>query len=262
MPDEHMAELQESLEAAETALSERQRSAEELAEKMTTMKKEQTAMMLRLGLARRKQLKNHLPFLSSEHHDPSMCAHLEYSLAHIANWFFGDSLSACQAEARRLNEFEAFDVTMEAHGFIAGKSTNCAELRGLGMAPVTAKVSNVGMQTFITRMSEKASVMVNNLLLEKGEKSKALQHGDKITIGRCYVFRAYIDSTEYIPDNEQMHTPRERRTMYHTPDEMKQTVKKLIGEEQYKDTFLQHHAKQFLNTLRNLWIMTLKMRLF
>ncbi|CAD7961620.1 unnamed protein product [Amoebophrya sp. A25] len=299
---EDLSCLHESLEAAEEALQQKTKSVEELKLQTDRLKKRQVAMMLRLGVAKDRanrlaQRNNRLPFVSSEHADASRCGALEYSLAHLDCWYFGDSRAACEAEARKQDELATFDAAHEHLSFVSEKCTNCVELRGFGMAPLTARLSKkhvphpskspaaarpssssaipeerslatvgnadlhvkpeepVGSKELrIMRLHEKACVMVNNVSLRVNEESAPLRHGDKIVLGKSFVFRVYIDNAEIVGDEEMTHTPRNRRTMYQTPDEMKTVLAQLLGPEDFADTFMQHQAKQFLSALRNVSI--------
>ncbi|CAD7961618.1 unnamed protein product [Amoebophrya sp. A25] len=228
------------------------------------------------------------PLLRSEHADPSRCGVLQYSLARMRSFYFGDSLEACQTEAKRRDEFEVVAGNKDAQQGPPGSAeglSNCAELRGLGMAPTTVRVARCVDQgesrsaveltsscctmdlacgdrktevstslVTVTRLDERAEVRVNNLYLAVNEESEPLKHGDKITLGRSYVFRVYLDNTTPFAEAEMTHTPRGRRSMFATAEETASVLEKLMGAKAFGDTYLLHQAKHFVSTLRKMSI--------
>eukprot|EP00392_Amoebophrya_sp_AT5.2_P001076 g1078.t1 len=267
------AELQEQLDAVEAALREQTRTAEELAEEAKRLRRERQQMRVRLGIAKtqlahEKQKSELLPFLSNESADQHQCGHLEYSFAHCGSWFIGSDFDACVQAAKAANQYEEMDTVPRfyaEHAIESEKVPNCAQLYGFQMAPVLCKITKVTNTTsgatstvppqlrltLLAGAESGAAVCVNSATLTKpGEEYGPLQHGDKITLGRSFVFRVYLHATS--ASEEPLHTPRNRRSEFSTSTEVLEALRKLLPPEEFSDGFKLHHAKQFVSNLKTL----------
>ncbi|CAD7948238.1 unnamed protein product [Amoebophrya sp. A120] len=110
----------------------------------------------------------------------------------------------------------------------------------------------------VTRLSSDGQVMVNNETLEVG-KPHALLQGDKVILGRAYIFRCYVDSAE---DDKELHergstglvTPRHRRSKYNSQASLEKCIRDLLGGETLADNTEIFLAKSYLAQLRSLSI--------
>eukprot|EP00391_Amoebophrya_sp_Ameob2_P003883 CAMPEP_0179009938 /NCGR_PEP_ID=MMETSP0795-20121207/16537_1 /TAXON_ID=88552 /ORGANISM="Amoebophrya sp., Strain Ameob2" /LENGTH=1119 /DNA_ID=CAMNT_0020705165 /DNA_START=259 /DNA_END=3618 /DNA_ORIENTATION=- len=139
-----------------------------------------------------------------------------------------------------------------------------AALEQQALLPNNANNDNINttdkdIRLTVTRISNEGNVMLNNELLEVGQPYQ-IQQGDKVTLGRAYIFRCYLTAGEdqSKPKSERgancMMTPRHRRSRYASTQTLEKCVKDLIGDEQASDATKLYLAKQYISNLKHLSI--------